>query len=144
VRGRFFLSDVVAGWGDTQHERISQLLAWVTNNTNIPRLRKHVRPEGVRQLALRRRIQTARARSGQMDAAQMRLELEEASRQSAEQGKYFDELVEENSQLKDDVLELEAKLEDTKDELATKQFYVQSLKDQLVRAGAGRTSILDA
>lgn len=40
-------------WGDTQDDRISQLLALVTNNTNVLRLRKRVRPEGVTQLALR-------------------------------------------------------------------------------------------
>ena len=62
-------------WGDTQHDRISQLLAWVTNNTNVLRLRKRVRPEGVTQLALWRRLQPVRARGNQINASRLREEL---------------------------------------------------------------------
>jgi hypothetical protein len=140
VRGRYFLSDAITGWGDTQHDRISQVLAWVTNNTNIPRLRKHIRPEGVMQLALRRRMQAARSKSEQMDAAQLRHELEEASKQAAEQAKYFDDLADENSELESSVSELNGNLEDARDELAKKDFTIQALKDQLARAGGGRTT----
>jgi len=144
VRGRYFLADAIAGWGDAQHERISQVLAWVTNNTNIPRLRKHIRPEGVTQLSLRRRMQAARAKSEQMDAAQLRLALEEASRQAAEQAKFFDELVDENSQLEGSVSEFKGDLKDARDDLAKKDFTIQSLKDQLARVGGDRTADADA
>ena len=103
IPGRYFLSDAITAWGDTQYARISQVLALVTNNTNIARLRKHIRPEGVMQLSLRRRMQAARAKSDEMSAAQLRTALDEAAKQAAEQAKYFDELVEENSQLETSV-----------------------------------------
>lgn len=134
IRTKLFLSEVIESWGSTQHDRISYILAWVTNTTNISRLRKHVRPEGVIQLSLRRRMQAARARSGQMDAQQLREALEDASKQSAEQEKYFNELVDENSQLEGQVSVLNTQLQDAKDDLAKKEFDIQSLKDNLDRA----------
>jgi hypothetical protein len=141
VHGRYSLADMITGWGDTQNQRISQILALVTNITNIPRLRKHIRPEGVMQLSLRRRMRAARAKSQKMDAAQLRAELEEAAKQSAEQAKRFDELFEENSQLEASVSEFKVNLED---ELAKKEFTIQSLKDQLARAGGGRDTSVQA
>jgi hypothetical protein len=144
VRNRLFLSEEILGWGDTQHERISHLLAWVTNNTNIPRLREHVRPEGVMQLALRRRMQASRAKSEHMNAAQLRVELDGAAKQAAEQAKYFDELVDENSQLETRILEFKEDLEEARDELGKKDFTIQSLKDQLARAGGGRSEGVSA
>ena len=42
--------------GDVQSERVSHVLARVTHNTNVPRSRNRVRPEGVLQLALKRRL----------------------------------------------------------------------------------------
>ena len=92
VCGRFFLAETITGWGDTQLSRISQVLAWVTNNTSIPRLCGQIPPEGVTQLSLRRRMQTAGARSSQMDAAQLRQVLEQAAKQEAEQAKSLDEV----------------------------------------------------
>lgn len=144
VRNRLFLSEEIVGWGATQHERISQLLAWVTNNTNIPRLREHVRPEGVMQLALRRRMQAARAKSEHMNAAQLRAELDGAAKQAAEQAKYFDELVDENSQLETRIAEFKDDLEEAKDALGKKDFTIQSLKEQLARAGGGRAEAVSA
>jgi hypothetical protein len=144
VRGRLFLADTITGWGDTQLSRISQVLAWVTNNTNIPRLYGHIRPEGVMQLSLRRRMQTARARSSQMDAAQLRQVLEQAAKQEAEQAKYFDELVNENSQLEGRISAYKDELEGSQDELSKKDFTIQSLKDQLERAGDGNASVVNA
>jgi hypothetical protein len=138
VRNRLFLSDEIVGWGSTQHERTSQLLAWVTNNTNISRMREHVRPEGVMQLALRRRMLAARAKSEHMNAAQLRVELDGAAKQAAEQAKYFDELVDENSQLETRISEFKDDLEEAKDELGKKEFTIQSLKEQLARAGGSR------
>jgi hypothetical protein len=111
------------------------MLAWVTNNTNIPRLRDHVRPEGVMQLALRRRMQAARAKSEHMNAAQLRVELDSAAKQAAEQAKYFDELVDENSQLETRIAEFKEDLEEAKGEVGRKDFTIQSLKEQLSRAG---------
>jgi len=144
VRNRLFLSEEISGWGNTQHERISHLLAWVTNSTNISRLSEHVRPEGVMQLALRRRMQAARAKSEHMNAAQLRVELDGAAKQAADQAKYFDELVGENSQLETRISEFKDDLEEARDELGKKEFTIHSLKEQLARAGGGRAEGVSA
>jgi hypothetical protein len=144
VRSRLFLSDEIVGWGDTQHERISQILAWVTNNTNVLRLRKRVRPEGVMQLALRRRLQAVRERSDQMDASQLREEMDKASRLLAEQAEWIGALEEGNTGLESQLSDTKAELADERESLKKQNFVVQALKNQLENVGAGRTSNLDA
>jgi hypothetical protein len=144
VRNRLFLSDEVVGWGDTQHDRISQVLAWVTNNTNVSRLRKRVRPEGVTQLALRRRLQTVRARGEQMDVAQLREELDKASRLAAEQSEWINTLEDGNTELEAELSDTKERLGDERENLKNQNFVIQSLKGQLDSAGGGRTSKLDA
>ena len=144
VYSRFFLPDAIGEWGDTQHERISQILALVTNNTNVLRLRKHIRPEGVMQLALRRRLQTVRARGAQMDAAQLREEVEKASRLVAEQAEWISTLEDGNSELESDLSEAKARLGEERDNFKKQNFVIQALKSQLENAGGGRTTDLDA
>jgi len=134
VRNKLFLSDEILDWGSNQHERISHLLKWVTNNTNVQRLRERIRPEGVAQLAIRRRMHAAREKSLRMTAEQLRLELEKAENEAAKQIEYFDELVNQNSQLEATVATLREELEDAKKESARKDYTIQSLKDRLSQA----------
>jgi hypothetical protein len=143
VRGRVFLSDTIRGWGNTQNERITQVLAWVTNNTNVSRQRKRIRPEGVTQLALRRRLQAVRARGDQMDAAQLREELEKASRVLADQAEWVSTLEDDNSALESELSDTKVRLADERESLRNQNFVIQSLKSQLGDAGGGRTSQLD-
>ena len=96
------------------------------------------------QLSLRRRMQTARAKSEQMSVAQLRSVLEDAAKQADEQAKYFDELVEENSQLESNIATLKDDLGGVRDELSKKDYAIQSLKDQLSRAGGDRPVGIDA
>jgi hypothetical protein len=144
VRNRLFRSDEIVGWGDTQHDRISQLLAWVTNNTNVMRLRKRVRPDGVTQLALRRRLQAVRASGEQMDVAQLREELDKASRLVAEQSEWINTLEDGNAELETELSDIKERLDDERENLKNQNFVIQSLKGQLDSAGGGRTSKLDA
>lgn len=144
VHGRYYLPEAIAAWGNTSFHRISHVLALITNITNIARLRRHIRPEGVLQLSLRRRMQAARAKSEQMSVAQLRTALEEAANQADEQTKYFDELVEENSQLESRAAALKDDLEGVRDELAKKDYVILSLKDQLSRSGGDRPAAVDA
>lgn len=65
VFGLILRSDQIESLGNTQASRVSFILAKVTHNTNIPRLRNRVRPEGVAQLALLRRLKTRRTSSSQ-------------------------------------------------------------------------------
>lgn len=142
VRYRYFLADQINGWGTTG-QRISQVLAWVTSNTNLRRLREHVRPEGVAQLSIRRRMDRMRETSAQMDVAQLRQALDEASKQATAQDTYFKELVEENAGLEADVSRYRDELDDVRDELRAKDFQVQALKDQLSRVGGSGGDDID-
>ncbi len=144
VRSRLFLSDEIVGWGDTQHAKISQILAWVTNNTNVLRLRKRITPEGVVQLALRRRLQAVRERSDQMNASQLREEVDKTSRLVAEQAEWINALEDGNTALELEVSDIKAKWEDERENLKKQNFVIQALKSNLENAGAGRTSDLDA
>ncbi len=136
VRFRYFLRDEIRAWGE-ELQRISRVLAWVTASTNIPRLRMHVRPKGVMQLSMRRRMEKVRATSAQMNAAQLRQMLEENSKRVAEQEHYFNEIVEENAGLEVELLRYKDDLEETQNELRTKKFEIKSLKDQFSPASAG-------
>lgn len=144
VRNRLFRSEEILNWGNTQQERVAQLLAWVTNITNISRLRQHIRPEGVVQLALRRRMAAVRAESENMDIAQLRAALDQAATKAEEQEKYFEELVEENAQLEERLSKVGEDLKDAREESAKKDFTIQSLKENLARAGTGGLAESDA
>jgi hypothetical protein len=138
VYSRYYLPDAIADWGALSFPRVSHVLALVTNSTNIPKLRRHIRPEGVIQLSLRRRMQAARAKSEQMSEVQLRAALEDAAKQAEEQTKYFDQLVEENSQLETSIADLKDELENTRGEIGKRDYTILSLKDQLNRAGGDR------
>ena len=130
VRARYFLPDEIRAWGQKQ-DRISQVLAWVTANTNIPRLRMHVRPDGVRLLSMRRRMAKVREASAQMDIAQLRQALDQAAEREAEQESYFNEIVEENATLQNELLSYKHHLADARDELRQKNFALNSRREVL-------------
>lgn len=144
VYSRYYLPDAISTWGDKSFQRISHVLALVTNATNISKLRRHIRPEGVIQLSLRRRMQAARAKSEEMSEAQLRAALEDAAKQADEQTKYFDQIVEENSQLETSLASLKDELETACDELGKKDYTILSLKDQLNRVGGNQPVGFDA
>jgi hypothetical protein len=54
------LSEEVIGWGGNQTDRVAAVLARVTHNTNVPRQRKRIRPDGVAMLAIFRRMEKQR------------------------------------------------------------------------------------
>ncbi|EIL90718.1 hypothetical protein [Rhodanobacter spathiphylli] len=112
VRSTFFVSHEVEEWGATQGERVAAVLARVTHTTNVPRLRKRIRPDGVARLAIVRRM------------AQQRKEL--LGRTGSDQGMlelYKDELeemTEQNQQLRsecDDKELTSRQLQEDKDRL---------------------------
>ena len=143
VRSRYFLADAIRAWGD-EPQRISQILAWVTASTNIPRSRTHVRPEGVMLLSMRRRTEKVRATSAQMNVSQLRQALDDESKRAADQQRYFDEIVEENSGLEDALSRYKDDLEDARDELRAKDYELQSLRDQWSSVGGGNDDELNS
>ena len=150
VRCRIFLSDEILAWGE-ETQRVSQVLARVTANTNILRLRTHVRPEGVMQLAMRRRMDKMLATSTQMHDAELRNALAEASEQAAEQERIlkaeqeriFREFAEENETLHNEGSGYRDQLEDARDELRQLKFQHQSLTDGLARADGATIGTFD-
>ena len=143
VRSRLFLYGEIETWGDTLHSRISKILAWVTNNTNIPRLRRRIRPEGVVQLAKRRHLQAVHAKIAEMDTEQLRQELDSVHRSMQEQDEWIELFQQEYDQLEEEKAELKNAFDDTDSALRTKEHEIQSLKNQLTNTGAGRSSSLD-
>lgn len=137
VYSKLLLSDQIKEWGDTQHIRISNLLSWVTNNTNAHLQRERIRPEGVMQLALRRRLQIVQNKSGQLDVTQLMKELAQASQRQEETDNYFDELADGNAELENRIIELN-------DLLDKKEYETWSLKEQLTAKGASQASSFDA
>ena len=142
VRSRYFLPDEIRDWGQ-EPQRISQVLAWVTAHTNIPRLKMHVRPEGVRLLSMRRRMEKVREASAQMNIAQLRQALDEASNQAADQERYFDEIVKENAALQNDLLRNKNDLDDALDELRRKNFELNSRNEGLSPVGDSNSGTFD-
>lgn len=57
---RLFLSRDIEQWGASLTARTQQMLMWVTSWTNLSQYREHVRPEGVSQLQVRRRLNRLR------------------------------------------------------------------------------------
>lgn len=143
-RNRLFLSEEIIEWGDAPIARISQILAWVTSTTNVLFLRKRIKPEDVMQLALRRGLQAVRERGDQMDASQLREEIDRAGRLATEQAEWIKTLEDENVMLESEIANTRAQMIEDQDNLRRHKFVIQGLKTSLENAGAGRTSTLDA
>jgi len=147
VRGKLFLADQIRDWG-AHNTRLAKILAWVTNNTNIPRSRKRIQPEGVKQLALRRRLEQARARREEMDEGQLRQELDgeleavwELAMASEESTKALEA---QNEQLQRELDTANSEIGELRDEGAKREYTIQSLKDRLEAAGQSSAPDLDA
>jgi len=135
IRNRLFRSEEIVGWGETQHERITRILAWVTSNTNIPRSRDRINPEGVKQLALRRRLQRYRSNTESMDVESLHRELDDVWRTAEEQSEDIDQLKNELQQAGDEILELEGIKEDLLDAIRKKDYAFRELKGRLSNSG---------
>ena len=140
VRSRYFLRDEIQDWGE-EPQRISQVLAWVTSNTNIPRLRMHVRPEGVMQLSMRRRMEKVRATSAQMNEAQLRHALDDASKRTDELERFY---TDENTELAADRSRYKEALESEQEERRKQDFHLRSLKAGLSNAGGDDSGAFDS
>ncbi len=97
----------------------------------------HLRPEGVIQLSMRRRMEKARATSTQMTVAQLRQELDEASKREIEYGHYFEETVEHIAGLEAELSRYKDDLEETQGKLRKNEYQLKSFKTQLGATGNG-------
>jgi len=143
VRSRVFLSDDILAWGE-EPRRISQVLAWVTMITNVPRLREHVRPEGVRLLSTRRRMTKLRTSAIKMKEAELRQALIEAEQRAVdEQEQVFDGFAEENQDLLTELSWFKDQLRDREDQLRQRSFEIDSLKQSLAAVGTDESVSFD-
>ena len=133
VRSEYFPAGRIKSWGNTQKARVSRLLTWVTNDTNVAQRRNRIRPEDVRQATFRRQIgvEATQRRVSEMKSKELRTELSKALKRIASQNAYFDELVEENSNLEASNSNLLQQLKDADDEIDQKQFLIGQLTNQL-------------
>jgi len=60
IRTTLLRSNEIDDIGENEWQKISYILARVTHNTNISRLKHRIRPEGVSQLVIKRRLEKAR------------------------------------------------------------------------------------
>jgi hypothetical protein len=123
---------------------VSRVYDRATNTTNSLRVRKHVRPKGVMQLTLRRRLQVVRARGDQMEANQLRVEIDKASRLAAEQAEWIGTLEESNTGLELELSQAKATLAEESENLKENNFVIQALKKRLESTGERRASNLEA
>lgn len=145
IRSRYFLSEEIENWGNAQRDRVSRLLAWVTNDTNIAQRKNRIRPEDVRQAAFQRRIgiEVTHRRISKMRNEELRAELSKARNQIVDLNKYFEQLVAENHQIEENRSELMQQLKDAGDTNDEKDFLIKTLKDKLEDSGNTKSSDYD-
>lgn len=143
VRNKIFLFEEITEWGIGHGNVVANLLAWVTNSTNVDRQRNQIRPEGVTQLALRRRLTAVRNNSAAMNAQQLAYEIETAARLAAEQSQWIAALEADNSKMAAEALDLTNKLGEAEELIRRKSFEINSLKDQFSGSGGNRASAFD-
>lgn len=135
IRSRVFLSEAILDWGEKQHDRISQILAWVTHNTNLPRLRKRIRPEGVMSLAIRQSLEETKKKQSTLNEVEVREELQRLTQAAEEQNQWVALLEETNGNLEQDLQQVRLELDDKSQELSAERHTVRALKDQLRESG---------
>ena len=130
VRTRLFRSEVINDWGDDSN-KISKVLALVTVGTNMPRLRTHIRPEGVRILSMRMRMERIGQHMARMETAELRQELDKATQQICGEETLFEEFAQENSDLHHQLSLTKEELGDKEEELWKTQQKISALQEQL-------------
>ena len=126
IRGMLFRSDEIEAWGN-HDDRYSRVLTIVAHNTNIPRLRLRIRPDGVTRLANRREMEEAVAQSEAMSANELRKLLIRNAEMAKENDEFVSEFEPMNRRLNDDLNDVKAELRDTKNRLRKTQYDLSRL-----------------
>lgn len=143
IRNRLFLSETVTSWGTTQHERMTVLLAWTTNITNLLMQRKRIRPELVTQTSLRRQFQKIQLDSSKNDTFQLHAQIEKLSELAMTQAQWISTLEEDNSNTNRELSDTKAKLIESDDVLRQRKYENSLLKEQLKNVGNNYASTFD-
>lgn len=135
IPNSLFLSEEIESWGKSQHEKLSRLLATVTANTNIPRLRKRISPEGVAQIAMRRYLQNLHHRAAETTASNYQAQLEKLTEDVKDGEAFIADLDSYSDDLKEQNENLESSLEEARNTVSQKEFEIHGLKARLKDAG---------
>ena len=136
VHGSLFRSQEIETLGERQGDRVGHLLARVTHHTNIPRSRNRIRPEGVVQLALRRRLQTrSSASNDQSDLVNLKAENQQLWNDLISQEESYGKLEIERGQAELKTMELEDQVQELLDKIRSLEY-----KNQALRPATGSTS----
>lgn len=127
VHGSLLRASDIEAFGERQGERVSHILARVTHNTNVPRSRNRIRPEGVMQLALKRRLLS---RNSGSSANSVELQTENSALwkelENQEENYRILELERDASEMR--VMELEDKNQELLDELRGNKYKADALR----------------
>lgn len=121
VFGLLLRSEEIEGVGEEQALRASFLLAKVTHSTNIPRQRNRVRPEGVTQLALRRRL-SLRSKLNTQDPSELKSENEMLWKELENLDEGFQTLQQERDSSEMARMRLEDIIQDQSDEIRSLRY----------------------
>lgn len=128
IRNKLFQSNYLDDNFPSQKELISFLLSTVTHNTNVPKIRKQIRSEGVKAKSLKDRFLSRINNSENASSEDIEEILEIAASQETQFKIDIDRIELEKLQLEEDKDSLENKL-------ATANWSIDSLKRQLQGAG---------
>ncbi len=131
VRNRFFRPEKIESWGDKQDSRISEVLSWVTHETNIPYFRDRIRPEKIAQLSMRQQSENY---TGEM-IDKYKEERDEAIRQRERYVEWTNELLEKedalNSEIEKLTIEFLEKEEGLNSDLNQRNEQIENLETEL-------------
>ncbi len=131
VHNRLFWSNDIESWGVPSIARVRRLLAVVTHNTNAPKLRSHIRPEGVRLKSLREKLRQS-AESGALSVGALREQLEVALSMGVEQEQQYKQDIQ---RIELEKLAVEEDRDNLNEDLEKARWECQALQHQLNQAG---------
>lgn len=134
IRNRLFKSNFLEERFNTDRDVISFLLSTVTHNTNVPKIRKHIRPEGVKAKSLKERFH-ARIKNKETATSE---DIEELLAIAANQETQFKADIE---RIELEKLQVEEDKDNLERDLSNAKWSIESLKRQLQGVGGNIVSI---
>lgn len=127
VHGSLLRGVDIENLGESQASRVSHVLARVTHHTNVPRSRNRVRPEGVMQLALKRRL-LGRRPDENVDGAALKTENSALWIELENQEESYQSLKNELDSVELKSMELEDKNQELNDQLRAQEYKATALE----------------
>lgn len=143
VRSQYFLKDQIINWGSNQHHRTAEILAWVTNSTNLSQFHQRIRSEGVMQRAIQLRLKTLQDKSSQMGESELRKKIEIITKDQIEQTKIQEMFENENSRLEAENEEIRADIEKCNSKIIELDHAKVALQNALQNSRPGTSTNVD-